>query len=400
MAHPSPLQSLHDSAEPLIGLYGTPERSISVVQAFDPIEVEYAAIRRHAAIFDMPHCGVLEFRGDDRAGLLNRMLTQNLADPAPEGKIGRSRNSFLLDRKGRVAADLRIIHLPDRTLAIGEVFAIERARESLEKYIITEDVTIADQTASSHVLSVHGPAAAAILGAGVEGDPAVATNIRRDTSVESILFGVPTLFDRHDWSGEIGLTLIAPAHQVAALYESLSTPWSARGPQDAAAPQTTLARRIGWHALNMARIEAGTALYMLDFGPNSLPHETGDSTLADRVSFKKGCYLGQEIVARMQSLGHPKQKLVGLRVQGAGSNAAQAETGTPIVESGSSAATGTQPIGAVTSSAFSPLNGGEPVCFGMVKYSHVVPGRTLFLQTANGPVPAIVQPTLSFLRPA
>src|SRR6185436_21150893 len=75
--------------------------------------------------------------------------------------------------------------------------------------------------------------------------------------------------------------------------------------------RTGLARRIGWHAYNIARLEAGWPIFNIDFGPDSLPHETG--VLNDRVSFKKGCYLGQEVVARMQSLGHPKQRLVGLK---------------------------------------------------------------------------------------
>ena len=72
--------------------------------------------------------------------------------------------------------------------------------------------------------------------------------------------------------------------------------------------------RGGWHAFNIARIEAGTPLYYLDFGPDSLPHETGEETLNDRVSFKKGCYLGQEIVARMHARQQVAKQLVGLRV--------------------------------------------------------------------------------------
>ena len=63
---------------------------------------------------------------------------------------------------------------------------------------------------------------------------------------------------------------------------------------------------------NAARIEAGTPLYNLDFGPTSLPHES--AIVDQRVRFDKGCYLGQEVVARMQSLGHPTQRLVSLEI--------------------------------------------------------------------------------------
>src|SRR5439155_2357027 len=63
-------------------------------------------------------------------------------------------------------------------------------------------------------------------------------------------------------------------------------------------------RPAGWHAFNIARIEAGTPLYNIDFGPESLPAESG--VLLGRVSFTKGRYFGQEVVARMQSRGHSK----------------------------------------------------------------------------------------------
>lgn len=380
----------------MFGEYGTPARGVSVVQAFDPVEVEYAAVRRHAAIFDQPHTGVLEFRGPDRASFLNRMLTQNLADLKPGG----SRSSFLLDRKGRIAADLRVVHLAERTLALGDVFAVERARESLEKYIIAEDVTVVDLTGMHHVMSMHGPAAAAIV-AGACGEGAVGiAEIGAGSVLECVVAGAPAVIDRQDWCGEIGLTLVVDAARAAAVYEAVSTPWSARGPGDAAAPQTALARRVGWHALNIARLEAGTAVYMLDFGPDSLPHETGDATMADRVSFKKGCYLGQEIVARMQSLGHPKQKLVGLRVSGSeagGSPQAQATTGAAVLES---AQAGAAVVGAVTSSAFSPMNSGEHVCFAMVKWSFAAEGKVVYLDAGGEPVAATVQAGLSFLRRA
>ena len=69
----------------------------------------------------------------------------------------------------------------------------------------------------------------------------------------------------------------------------------------------------GWGgAFNIARIEAGTPLFHVDYGPDNLPHETG--VIATRTSFRKGCYLGQEVVARMESLGKPKQRLVGVGI--------------------------------------------------------------------------------------
>ncbi len=114
-------------------------------------------------------------------------------------------------------------------------------------------------------------------------------------------------------------------------------------------------RPIGWHAFNIARIEAGTPLFNIDFGTDNLPHETG--LLAHRVSFTKGCYLGQEIVARTEHLGRPKQALVGLRPAGdllpiAGADVVDAAGKT---------------VGAVTSSTLSPMLGAVPIAFAMVR---------------------------------
>ncbi len=119
-------------------------------------------------------------------------------------------------------------------------------------------------------------------------------------------------------------------------------------------------RGIGWVAFNTARIEAGTPLYHIDFGPDSLPGETG--LLEDAVSFTKGCYLGQEIVARMKHLGHPKKIIVGLKCEDdrlpiAGSQIHEAD------------APGGTIIGGITSSTLPPLLGGSAIALASMKWA-------------------------------
>lgn len=389
---PSPLLSVHAQGAALLAPYGppSPEHAIQLVEAFDPVEIEYASIRRHAAVFDAAHRATLVFTGPDRIALLNRMLTQELAR---DFDAYTARRAFLLNRKGRIDADLRLINLPDRIVADVDVFAATRARTELDKYIITEDVTITDQTAATSVLSMHGPAAAAIMARASTptSGPAVA-DLRPGQACVVQIGDDSVLVERSDWAGSIGLELRMAVDAAARVYDAISTPWAQRSSPEAIAPSTDLARRIGWHALNIARIEAGTALYMLDFGPDSLPHECGDAALADHVSFKKGCYLGQEIVARMQSLGHPKQKVVSLRIDAG--HAVQAVTGTPLVEADAPDA---QVIGAITSSCLSPMLSQAPIALGMVKYSHTQPGQKLWVQLDGARLGAVVQEKASFL---
>lgn len=407
--------------------YGSAEHDpIDLVEAYDLIEPEYAALRKHAVMLDQPQRGTLEVRGGDRIAFLNRMLTQELKGLAPF----HVRRSYWLNRKGRIDADMRLIELPDRmlidldyfsTIAMGERQA---ATESLGAYVFSEDVQIDDQTARWHRLALHGPAALALLArssAPVAG-PAVLELASNGACVVSVA-GHEVIVDRFDSTGEIGLELLMAVDAAEAVYAALSVApdVTTREAGEGWKPDASgLARRVGWHAYNIARIEAGTPLFFIDFGPTSLPHETGDETLNDRVSFKKGCYLGQEVVARMQSLGHPKQRLVALRLAQAADDAmagalapsaGASDDRTPDPPPVAVPSTGcavlhvendkSDIVGAVTSATHAPMLGGAAVCFAMVKYKHTTPGTKLLVEPEEGspaPLQADVQPSLRFWK--
>lgn len=402
MPRQSPLLDLHRSAGALLAPYGPDTESDSaplLVEAFTPVPIEYAAIRTHAAAFDQPHRATLIVTGPDRLSFLNRMVTQELDPKGKEPGAGFAlmtvRRSFWLNRKGRIDADLRLFDTGVETYIDVDIHAAQRTLQGLGNYIITEDCAIQDVSARFHRIALHGPAAASRL-AEAAGDATLA-DIRPDQVRRALIAGAEALIDRDDLTGEIGLNLLIPAENVRAVYERLIG-------ADPARPTPPMVRPTGWHAVNIARIEAGSPLYYVDFGPNSLPHEAGEEVLRDRVSFKKGCYLGQEVVARMQSLGHPKQRLVALRMPGAtgrsrpGSNSlstdqAQAITGTPVLPSDAPDA---QPVGAVTSSCISPMLGDVPIAFAMVKWANSDPDTDLMLDLGNARVAARVQSTLKF----
>ena len=139
-----------------------------------------------------------------------------------------------------------------------------------------------------------------------------------------------------------------------------------------------------------SRIEAGTPLFHVDFGSDNLPHETG--ILDARVSFRKGCYPGQEVVARMQSLGKPKQVLVALRI----AEDALPTAGSPVFERGADGEAGS-PVGTVTSSTLAPMLGAASVAFAMVRTAHAQPGTVLSVPAEGARATATVQPSLRFL---
>ncbi len=392
MARNSPILQSHESAGAVLAPYGPEGEGIPVLQVYSGIDREYAAIRKSAAIFDLPHRAVLSVTGEDRLSFLNRMLTQELKDLSGAKPPFSLRRSFWLNRKGRIDADLNVIVRQDDILLELDAHAAPRTIAGLSSFIVADDVQILDNSEQLHRLDLHGPSAAAVLSrlaAPAPGSPPIA-DLAPDTGAHYRFAGEPVFIWRNDPTGEHGFALAVntafAADAYARLAESADDIDHHRARQDrgfdlkarAAAATDARAVRIGWHAFNIARIEAGTPLYNIDFGPTSLPHETGPETLNDRVNFKKGCYLGQEVVARMHALGQPKQRLVAIDTDAApGPDTAQPVTGSLVF---ASASADQPPIGAVTSSAISPMLGGRIIAFAMVKHAHSAPGSALHLQ--------------------
>ena len=142
-------------------------------------------------------------------------------------------------------------------------------------------------------------------------------------------------------------------------------------------------RAIGWSAFNIARIEAGTPMFGIDISDTYLPMETGH-WYGRAVAVSKGCYIGQEIVARMHAHNAVAKLFVGLRpvVEGMGSEgrsaeAAQHSPGEGLPVAGTDIFEGWQQVGIVTSSCVSPMLGHVPVAMGYVKraYAPAAGGR-------------------------
>lgn len=402
MARVSPLRSMHQQAEAHSQPYGPPEGAVDVVQTFGDLELEYASLRKHCVLIDQPQRAVLEVRGADRLEFLNRMVTQDLKGLPPF----RLRRAFWLNKKGRIDADLRIIDLPQRTLLELDVLAAERTLKGLGSFIVMEEVSISDVTERVHRLSLHGRTGLELLAAighmpgGAEASGPGFDELLPDRACVVKIGDAEVVVYREDTAGETGLELVVPAPQAARVYQHLIEAGHAHDTEEGESPapsrwrlvaQRVRLRPAGWHAYNIARLEAGTPLYNLDFGPESLPAESG--VLSDRVSFTKGCYLGQEIVARMHSRGQVKQMLVGLRFNNEPDTATGLPrlpvAGTPLTPPGDA-----NPVGVVTSSVLSPMLGSTPIALAQVRASHAAAGTVL---QADG-LAGTVQPQGPFWR--
>jgi tRNA-modifying protein YgfZ len=429
MAIPSPLEEMFaDAGVSLVPFGAAPsmgEAEVAHLPKLAPtveaLELEYAALRKSCVLIDEPHRALIEVKGAERVEFLNRMLTQDLKTMERFGV----RRSFWLNRKGRIDADLVVVMLEDRVLLDVAAFSASATVASLSGYVITEEVTIKDISAAWHRMTLHGPTAMPLLASLVEAvddggpragalEPMQACLGRPQGSMggDGSLAPASVLF-REDLAGVPGVSMWTPVEASPEIFQrAIEMGHSHAHPGRAPLPivgqggnvgvRAELGRTIndsirlrlsGWHAFNIARVEAGVPLFLLDFGPDSLPHETG--VLRDRVSFKKGCYLGQEVVARMDSRGHSKSTHVRVKAletyAGELDQRPMPEAGARIWAEGASEA---EPIGRVTSSVLSPLRGSQPIALASVKPAGAGVGTRLRVEcagTASGSIVMVVE---------
>jgi len=389
MVRVSPLHQSHVEAEASFLSWGAREEAIDVVETFGDPPIEYASIRKACALLDEPHLGVLDLTGADRLDFLGRLLTQRTSD-APEWT---TRHAFALNRKGRIEADMTLLALPQRVLAVLDAADAQALAAMLAQFLFTEDVEITDRTDEMHRLSLHGPGAPSVLRSvadPVEGPGLLDLTERRATLVR--LAGHRVVIERDDETAAPGFHLLVPAEGVTDVYNLLL---ETNGQASDDLPRV---RPVGWAAYNTARIEGGRVLFRVDFGPDSLPHETG--VLHDRVTFDQRCYLGQEVVARMESRGRPKRRLVSLDLDPDGPRDAEGMPIQPVTGShvlpGSANEQDADAVGAVTSSTLSPMLGGRPICFAMVKTDLADPGTDLLVEAESHRLRARVRSELRF----
>jgi folate-binding protein YgfZ len=247
-----------------------------------------------------------------------------------------------------------VANLPDRTLLEVDLHAAQTTFDSLDAFLFTEDAEMSLDIEAFTQLRLYGPACLVALDGLLE----EGSSPSADGVTEGSLGGVPVTMLRLDEVGEPGVALIFDRNAAESVWDTLIN-WESETKQRI--------RPIGWSAYNAARIEGGTPLFNVDFGSDALPHESG--LIESRVSFKKGCYLGQEIVARLENLGHAKQRLRAITLD----PACMPVAGTQVFASLEGAAgekhLGPQ-IGWITSSTIAPMLGASPIAFGMLKYDY------------------------------
>src|SRR5213592_1921021 len=279
------------------------ERGVVLPRRFgDDPAAEYAALREGAAVVDLGFRTLVRATGADRVTFLQGMLTNDVASLVP----GTGCAALLLTIQGRVTADVRVAALEDALLLDVDVRARTAFVDALEKLIIADDVELGEPGEPLALIGVEGRAAARLLPDGERLAPyahAVVT-----------LAGVAVRAQRASEVRGPGFVLHVPAVRAAAAWDALS----AAG-----------ARPCGMEALESRRVEVGVPRIGVDMDGATLALEV---PVEDAISATKGCYLGQEVVARGTARGHVNRRLVGLRLEGP-----EPPPGAPLVRDGKEA---------------------------------------------------------------
>ncbi len=322
---------------------------------FGDWEAEYRAFRHGAGLFRPPSVAQVEITGGQRAEFLNRLCTNKLDRIQP----GEGCETFLADANGRILHYVFVYAGPESLVLHTAAGLGPSLCAHLDYYLIREDVQVHDRSSQWGELTLAGPHAAGIVERLTAANLTAGEQHIANFSVQ--WNGRPLMVRRQRQRGFQSFPIAADVADIGPLWQALR--------QLGAAP-------CGMKALEAVRIEEGFPVIGLDITEKTLPQEVGRNEKA--ISFRKGCYLGQEIVARIDSRGAVNKVLSGVRFQTAD---------VPI--SGGELTQNGQAVGQITSAAFSP-GFGASVALASVRRQFHEPGT--MLDSAWGPATVVELP--------
>jgi tRNA-modifying protein YgfZ len=322
---------------------------------------EFEVMATHVGLVDRSDRVRLEITGPDRVKFLHNLTTNEIKRMA----VGRGCEAFITSPQGKTIGYMIILAADDRIIARADPGGAELALPHFRKYGVFDDVSIDDISASTFELHLLGAEAIDLV-------TRVAGRLPEETEyahVATEIGGKPVRLVRESPALPRGLTVIGELAAAMSVKESLLKHGRDLGLVE-----------VDADSFDVLRIEAGTPVFGKEVTDKNLPQEFGRDDRA--INFVKGCYLGQETVARIDALGHVNQLLKGLRF----------EPGSPVLEPGSVLEHDGKRVGLVTSAAFSPVQG-APVGLGFVRTTHSQAGSRLSIKSpqGNGAAEAIVE---------
>ncbi|HEY2883176.1 MAG TPA: glycine cleavage T C-terminal barrel domain-containing protein [Pirellulales bacterium] len=314
---------------------------------------QYAALQNAAGVVDCSDRTQIEFTGADRAKFLHNLCTNAVRDLP----IGQGCEAFVLNVKGHIVGHLLLFAGPHSIVLETVDGQAEKLLAHFDRYLIREDVQLHDRTAAWGELLLAGPQAEKLL---IEcGASAPAARLQH---TQSEIAGKTVWIRQVDLCGPASFLIAAPREFIPDVQQALI-----------AAGAITCQREV----LETARIEAGVPQYGNDITEENLPQEIDRDVQA--ISFTKGCYLGQETVARIDALGHVNRllrsvKFFGETVPTVGLELFAAKPQAAVEQPATAAqSTAEKSVGQITSACWSPRTN-SPLALALVKRGYHEPG--------------------------
>ena len=339
----------------------------NIATEFTDAVSEHHAVRNSVGIADVSYRGRHRLIGEDRAKFLHRIISNDVESLS----TGEGTYATILTHRGKIIADMNISVLEDAINIDTAPETTENLFKELDKYIIADDVELFDVTAETGAIAVHGPQSTDLVQSVLDINELATLPEGHNCFREAdALFKSAIVCVQTRDTGEIGWTLYTDAEALVSLWETLTTQETRFDVQP-----------IGWHALESLRIEAGVPRYGSELTDSVIPLE---AELEHAIDFEKGCYIGQEIVARMKYRGHPNRLLRGIEIDAnfISQNCHRDFLGARVFN-------GNKEVGWVTSATFAPTLG-KSVALGYVRMAVTATGSRVRIETSEGPVEGTV----------
>jgi folate-binding protein YgfZ len=363
----------------------------SVPESYGEVSLEYEAVREgEGGLIDLSPRGRILVSGTEAVQFLNGLITNDMKTLA----VNSWMPAAFPNVQGRLIASVRVVRLADDPAGEGENKGTDRSvcptflidteaathqqvLKTIERFTLAGDFRVTDITHQTAMLSLQGSKAVDIVRA-VLGDKAADLLPNQSIQIawpadesestpESIPSSVTVMRASH--TGEDGFDFVVNEDRARGLWEAL---------------QNAGALAVGYAALEILRVEAGIPRYGVDMDESNVVTEALD----DAVSYTKGCYVGQEIIARIKYRGHVAKKLAGVMFE----QAVNIDVGATIKS------VDDKEIGRITSVVHSPRLG-RAIALAYLKYDYLAPGTVLKIRAADEDVQAQVI-ELPFVRVA
>jgi folate-binding protein YgfZ len=326
---------------------------MEIVNDYGDWLAECAALRQSAGVLDLSFRSRICLTGADRVRFLHGQVTNDVK----KLRVGEGCYAAIVTNKGKMESDVNIFCLAEELLLDFEPGLSETISQRFEKFIVADDVQVVDAAPHYGLLSVQGPKAGEVVRA-----------LNLFTEIPAKQFGSIKISD-----ATLGEIYLANNARIGASGFDLFVPNSSLGTvadKLTAAAKQIGGRAVGWTAFETARIETGIPRFGADMDETNIPLECGIERRA--IVYNKGCYIGQEVINRIHSIGHVNKELRGLRL------AANLE---PLPKRGDKLFHNGKEIGYITSAVKSPTFGN--IALGYVRRAANQIGTELILKTAS-----------------